>query len=133
MSKYSIEFLGGEIVEEEADDIQDAITNARMKRRLISYKNDVEPSVEVVKCQKVVPDIPEKVKFGFFSETAAGKLGSLLYKRPDGTEVDVTAIYDTKEEGEKFYHWNDKVCVGEVTRFIRKKSYGRYGMEPMLS
>jgi hypothetical protein len=55
---------------------------------------------------------------GFYSHEAR-HFGSFLYRKPDGTEVEVTSVFSSKERGERIYRWDDKVCVGEVTKFIR--------------
>ena len=61
-----------------------------------------------------------QTKYGFYSQQAAKKIGVVEYATPDGGKVQVTAVgYDPAGS---FYHWGDKVCVGEVTNYIRTVS-----------
>lgn len=57
--------------------------------------------------------------YGFFSYDAKRSgCQVLLYRTPEGKEVEVTSVSDDKEA--KSYRWKDKVCVGVVTTFIHK-------------
>ena len=55
--------------------------------------------------------------YGFYSPTAAKTNGSYIYKLTDGSEVEVTALCTDKEGSA--YRYEDKVYVGEVTKYIR--------------
>ena len=58
----------------------------------------------------------DKPKHAFYSAEAAEKFGTVVYAQADGTQVTATCITDDAEGSE--YFWDDKVYVGEVTRFI---------------
>jgi hypothetical protein len=59
------------------------------------------------------------VMFGVFSQKAADEHGSLIYRKSDGTEVEVTAICNDLK-GFKSYCWKDKVFVGIVVAHVRQ-------------
>lgn len=67
---------------------------------------------------KPVEKTKEKKKYGFWSTAAANAGGSAIYARPDGTEVEITALYDNPEG--KTYMWEDKRCIGEITHYLRQ-------------
>ncbi len=46
-------------------------------------------------------------------------LGASVYATPDGKEVTVTSVFNSKEAGERLYGWDDKVYVGPVTYWLR--------------
>lgn len=64
---------------------------------------------------------------GYYSEKAAKVAGIILWTQPDGTTVKVTAVYDTDEEAEKGYHWDDKERIGPVVKFVRRLTRGSVG------
>lgn len=68
----------------------------------------------------------EIVRYGYYSPKADSYYGTVVYKTPDGKEVYVTGVFESKESAEENYRWPDKVFVSEVTEFVR--SYKRTGM-----
>jgi len=65
----------------------------------------------------------EIMQYGFFSNEAVSKgVRTFIYRRPDGSEVEVIGVALDKEG--TGYGWDDKVCVGPVGGFIRP---GRLG------
>jgi hypothetical protein len=55
-----------------------------------------------------------KTLHGFYSKNAS-RVGSLRFRLADGSGyVETTAVFETKERGERNYVWDDKVYVGEV-------------------
>jgi hypothetical protein len=64
---------------------------------------------------------------GVFSEKAAELFGTLWYKTPNGSEVEVTAVYEDGENAEG-YGWVDKKIVGEVVEMTARA--GRKGSMP---
>jgi hypothetical protein len=67
------------------------------------------------------------VKYGFYSEIAAKQFGTFIYLDTNNKEVEVTNIsLDQLCSG---YHFADKVCLGQVTTFVRK---GRRGNDSWL-
>ena len=62
------------------------------------------------------------MKLGLYSPTAAELYGTVFYLKPDGTEVEVTAVFD--EESASDYMWKDTKVVGEVAKYVRA---GRIG------
>lgn len=63
-------------------------------------------------------------RHGFYSRKQAKlysstnpKLHAAMYETPDGKEVKVTTVSDSKNPGGM---WDDYVYVGEVTNFLRK-------------
>jgi hypothetical protein len=59
------------------------------------------------------------IKHGFYSATAAKQHGTVVYLSPSGNEVEVTAVYDSIEQGEQDYKWEDKRYVGPVDKYVR--------------
>jgi len=60
--------------------------------------------------------------YGYYSATADRRHGSIIYLDSNGKEVRVTVVYKSKERGDGDYHFDDKVCVGPVVRFVRRVS-----------
>ena len=56
--------------------------------------------------------------FGYYSELAAEKFGTVFYNTPQNTLVEVTAVFSPGAE--TMYNWKDKVYVGEVTTYAKK-------------
>lgn len=57
-------------------------------------------------------------KYGLYSPSMANQTGVIfVYKRPDGSEVEVSGISLDPECSS--YHWKDKVLLGEVTDFVK--------------
>jgi len=56
-------------------------------------------------------------KYGFYSRKAADRYGSIVYKTPTGQEVEVTVIFSSPTH--ESYNWDDKICVGEITDYVR--------------
>ncbi len=63
-------------------------------------------------------------KYGIYSEKAAKQVRTCIYRKTDGTEVEVTCVVENLE-GWKLYNFPDKKLVGMVTDFIR------FGSEPV--
>jgi hypothetical protein len=63
----------------------------------------------------------------WYSAEAAEEFGTYIYSKADGTTVEVTAVYESKELGEEKYKWCDKVYLGEVDKYVRQ---GREGLWP---
>lgn len=55
--------------------------------------------------------------YGVYSAKAAEKIGTKIWQRPDGTEVEVVSVADDPKC--LSFLWDDKVFVGEVTKFVR--------------
>jgi hypothetical protein len=55
----------------------------------------------------------------WFSKQAAKLSGSVTYSTEDGKEVETTAVYESIEQGNNNYHWDDKIYVGVVKEFLR--------------
>jgi hypothetical protein len=64
---------------------------------------------------------------GFLSEKMAKIYGTSIYLKPDGSTVEVSAVYPDKEIAKKMCLWDDVVCVGPVTAW---KSVGRKRPNP---
>ena len=63
--------------------------------------------------------------YGFYSQKAVDNgRGSVIYLTPEGKEVEVTAVYEDKDGTD--YLWPDKVCVGQVAKYLRPNKEGRY-------
>lgn len=56
----------------------------------------------------------EKTMHAFYSFEASNKWGVDVFKNVNGKEVSATAIFPSKEYGEKWYAWKDKVYAGVV-------------------
>lgn len=54
---------------------------------------------------------------GYFSETAKGMYGSTFWRRPDGSEIELTYV----DSGwiRKPYGFEDAICKGEVKEFCK--------------
>lgn len=57
-----------------------------------------------------------EVRYAFYSDEAAKKFGTVVWKNTNGEMITATAICDDPK-GET-YKWKDKVYVGEVVQFI---------------
>ena len=57
-----------------------------------------------------------KILHGFFSNIAAGLFGTVFYLREDGTEVEVTAVYENVDVD---YNYPDVEYRGVVTDYNR--------------
>lgn len=55
-----------------------------------------------------------------YSLKAALKYGSGIWLTPDGREVEVTAVDESRENLYRIYGWEDKVYVGIVTKRLRQ-------------
>jgi hypothetical protein len=55
--------------------------------------------------------------YGVYSQQAAEQFGTFIYRRPDDSEVEITAVY--KQLNDPVYGWPDAVWIGEVTKYIR--------------
>jgi hypothetical protein len=68
-----------------------------------------------------------KKMFAVFSAKQKQCAGSSIYRRPDGSEVEVTSV--GSEKGCPETKWQDKVDLGEVMSWVRtEKSVRRYEM-----
>ena len=64
--------------------------------------------------------------YGWFSAKAKNDgVKTVFWKRPDGSEVEVTDVTRTKKKHSK---WPDAKCVGEVTEFAcaGQEAFGKY-------
>jgi hypothetical protein len=68
--------------------------------------------------------MPEPQFYGFYSFEAAKILPSYIYATHDGSEVWITTL--TLDPKAKSYNWPDKVCVGQVVKFISKHEAYEY-------
>jgi len=59
----------------------------------------------------------KKKWYGFYSEKAARQFGTVVWKTPDGRDVHCTLV-DDDPSGAR-YGFDDAVCIGEVTEFIK--------------
>ena len=66
-----------------------------------------------------------KPAYGFYSKIAAELYGTYVYKTPAGKEIEVTAVFNVRDNGLRAYQWPDKDFVGEVSELVR------YGKEPI--
>lgn len=69
------------------------------------------------------PDDPN-LFCGYFSAKACEQFGYSIYTTYDGSQVQITAAFknfDIDYVKKNFYHWDDVVLVGPLTRFV--KSY----------
>ena len=57
---------------------------------------------------------------GYYSKIASESYGSCFYSDTNGKEVEVTGVYNSVEQAEEMYKWADKVCVGEVVKYLRE-------------
>ena len=62
---------------------------------------------------------PRKPANGFYSKIAADLYGTYVYKTPAGKEIEVTAVFNSRDNGNHFYNWADKDFVGEVLELVR--------------
>jgi hypothetical protein len=56
-----------------------------------------------------------------------------VYLDPDGKEVRCTAVFTSKETGEKEYGFSDKEYVGPVTEYVRREGLTTRNYNPCLS
>jgi len=61
-----------------------------------------------------------KTYHAFYSACSAKLFGTIIYERQNGSLVEVTAVCDSREQGEQTYMWPDKRYVGEVIRFVKR-------------
>ena len=81
------------------------------------YFDDNGNFISEIKIKQPEPPAKEKL-YGFYSRKAAAIYGNIYYLTPDGRTVTVTCVDRDKEyDGHK---WPDRVCVGEVTKFISR-------------
>lgn len=59
--------------------------------------------------------------FAVFSAKQKEWVGSSIYRRPDGSEVEITSV--SSEEGCPETKWSDKVSVGEVVAWVRTEKH----------
>ncbi len=64
--------------------------------------------------------------YGFYSQEAAELGGTIIYSTSNNKEVEVTALFDSKEIGETNYIWRDKIYVGVVNKYLRKGRDGKF-------
>lgn len=64
--------------------------------------------------------IKEGKKYGIYSDKQSKLTGIFLYLTPEGKTVKVTSVSDTP--GVPSSHWDDKVDIGEVTKFVKRIS-----------
>lgn len=55
--------------------------------------------------------------YGFYSATSAKRLGTRIWRTPDGREVEITAVDDNEQTDPC---WPDEQCVGPVTEVLRE-------------
>ncbi len=70
--------------------------------------------------------MPDEKKYGWYSqESADSGCSTSIYARPDGSEVEICFLTNspTDPSGSK---WPDQQCVGEIKRYIRDGSPGKY-------
>ncbi len=60
-------------------------------------------------------EMDEKL-YGWYSAKHDQIRGHAIYRTPGGTEVVATAVYRGPTAAS--YHWDDRVCVGEVTTWV---------------
>ena len=56
--------------------------------------------------------------YGIYSEEAARRSGTFIYLSLEGEEVEITAVWIKPDS--PGYEYEDKVCIGQVERFIRR-------------
>ncbi len=54
----------------------------------------------------------------WYSHKHAAVAGSVIYRREDGTDVEVTAIGSVDNQNSEFYKWPDKEYRGIVTTYV---------------
>lgn len=65
-------------------------------------------------------DVQQKRRYGWFSQQAKDTHHQTsIYTTPDGEEVEIGTVSNTNDPDESLYSWPDKVCVGEVTEWLR--------------
>ena len=67
------------------------------------------------------------IKHGWFSEKAARMYGTTYWSTESGEDVQTTAVYETKEEGQENYKWADGEYVGPVLNFKLDARLGSRG------
>jgi hypothetical protein len=65
--------------------------------------------------------------YGFFSEQASERDGTVIYQGPGGVHIEVTAVYPDEVAAD--YKWPDKKCVGPVGEFVKMGRRGRRGLD----
>lgn len=73
-----------------------------------------------------------KTYHAFYSAQAAQRFGSVIWMSDPArlggpnheihdqpAEIEATAVYDDREEGEEAYGWLDRIYLGRVSRFVR--------------
>ena len=57
--------------------------------------------------------------YGYYSAHADRQFGHCLYKTPDGLVIKITEV---TSKDKPFGRWNDYVCLGEVTDYIKSNT-----------
>lgn len=65
------------------------------------------------------PKIKAKYVYAFFSEEAKEQFGTHFRVTSTGRKVEVTAVYESIEDGNNHYLWEDKYFAGVVFRNIK--------------
>lgn len=60
----------------------------------------------------------KKIKYAWYSKKAARQNGTVIYRRPDGSEVEVSSVSD--DPTKHGLGWDDVEYIGEVTEFVRR-------------
>lgn len=64
-------------------------------------------------------------KYGWFSAQSKKQgNGTMFYRTPAGDEVEISACCDDPDK--VMFFFADKVCVGEITRYLRKGQVGNF-------
>jgi len=69
-------------------------------------------------------------RHGYYSVKAAEVCYTCIYETETGEEIEITAVYNSKEEADDNYLWDDKVYVGVVAKFLRKGTKRPFYREP---
>ncbi len=74
-----------------------------------------------------MPEEPKKKRYGWFSAKSV-EVGSrtAIYRHVDGREVEITGIFDSDKIEDIGFNWDDAVCLGEVTHWLRVGRQGRH-------
>jgi len=67
----------------------------------------------------------DKKLFAVFSAKQKECAGSSIYRRPDGSEVEVTCV--GSKDGCPETKWDDKINLGEVVDWVRSQKVVRRG------
>jgi hypothetical protein len=70
-----------------------------------------------------------KKLYGFYSIKGASLCGHSVYKRPDGTKVNVTVVSTSATDSNTF--WDDIEFVGEVTECVVPNAKSTYTFTDM--